>query len=103
MEGIGGDELDNVDTRKFNVIEKNGNNYGFYFTVDYNKLNESDETIIDLYPTDGCVDNEGSECGDVNEVEGNNNYEEDKNVVCDGNNDNESDNNVQHKKKKKNK
>ena len=75
MEGIGGDELDDVDTKKFSVIEKNGNNYGFYFTVNYDKLNESDETIIDLYPTDGCVDNEGSECGDVNGVESNNNYE----------------------------
>ena len=101
MEGIGGDELDDVDTKNFSVIEKNGNNYGFYFTVNYDKLNESDETIIDLYPTDGCVDNEGSECGDVNGVE------EDKNVVCDNDNndnDNESDNNnVQCKKKKKNK
>ena len=95
MEGIGGDDLDGVNSNS-------NNNYGFYFTVNYNEINgnESDETIIDLYPTNGCVDNDGSDCGGVNEIECNNNYEEDKNNVCDINNDSED---IQQRKKKKRK
>ena len=46
MEGIGGDELDDVNTRKFNVIEKKGNNYGFYFTVNYNTTRDISRVLV---------------------------------------------------------